>query len=161
MLRKVVFICFLVLTVAWLGFIFSNSLDSGKESSEKSATVTEVVNTVLEDVGVQEPVTEKSVRTFAHFWEFFVLTLLISADILLCPLAKKFPFVVSLISPIFSLTLTFLLACVDELIQRSSAGRATQFSDVLTDTLGGLCAAVIFALVYFAVHKIKLKKTQK
>ena len=88
MTRKTVFTVFLILSVLWLGFIFSNSFDSGEQSSDKSHTVTVVVNQVASSVGVKQEIKESTVRTLAHFGEFAVLGILICADILLAPLPR-------------------------------------------------------------------------
>ncbi len=158
MSKKIIFICFLLLTVMCVAFIFSNSLDNGVESGEKSSAVTGFVNSVLSFIGIDKPISERDVRTAAHFSEFFLLTSLLASDILLCPLYKKLPVSISFLSPLFAIPVCFLIACVDELIQNFSAGRAVQFSDVLVDTLGGLCAAVIFTLVCLSIHLKGLKK---
>ncbi len=158
--RKIVFICFLVLSVLWVCFIFSNSLDNGVESGEKSSAVTGAINSALGYVGVDKPISERDVRTAAHFSEFFIFTALIASDILLCPLYKKIPSSVSFLSPLFAVPVCFSVACIDELIQNFSTGRAMQFSDVCVDTLGGTCAAVIFTLVCLSVYLIRLKKAK-
>ncbi|MBE6577840.1 MAG: VanZ family protein [Ruminococcaceae bacterium] len=159
--RKIVFICFLVLTAVWIVFVFSNSLDNGVESGEKSSAVTSALNSALTSVGIKKPISERDVRTFAHFSEFFVLTALLSADVLLCPLSKKIPQTLSFLSPFISVPVCFLVACIDELIQNFSAGRAMQFSDVCVDTLGGICAATLFTLICLSTYLIRLKKSKK
>ncbi len=156
--RIIVFICFLVLTLLWVGFIFSNSLDNGAESGEKSSAVTNTVNSALSLIGIDRPIPESDIRTAAHFTEFFVLTALFAADALLCPLTDKLHRRLSFFTPLISLPICFFVACIDELIQNFSAGRAMQFSDVLVDTLGGFCAAVLFTLVCLTLHIIRLKK---
>ena len=159
--KKVLFICFLVLSVVWVGFIFSNSIDNGTESGEKSSAVTEAINEGLAAVGVEKPVTERDVRTAAHFSEFLVLAALLSPALLLCPLSDKLKKPLYSLIPILSVPVCFLIACIDEFIQSFSPGRAMQFSDVLVDTLGALCSAVIFTLVCLAVTLISSKKRKK
>ena len=70
----------LILTLLWIAFIFGNSLDSGAESSAKSSTVHEVVNELAASLGAKEEISEKTIRTSAHFAEFAVLSLLFCID---------------------------------------------------------------------------------
>ncbi len=149
----------LVLTLAWIGFIFSNSLDTGVESGAKSSSVHRIVNEVAQSLGATEEIPESTIRTSAHFLEFAVLGTLLSADIML--LASLFPSApLSKRHAYFSLALpsSILLAVVDETIQRFSPGRAMQFIDVLIDSGGALCGMLVFAAVYFAIYAHRIRK---
>ena len=149
MARKIVLIILIIASVLWTAFIFSNSLDNAEESTEKSSTVTETVNKVASAVGIKEEIPHSTVRDMAHFTEFAVLAFLISLDLALFlypKLSRKLALFLGLCAA--SLPACFLLACVDELIQKFSGGRASQFSDVLLDTLGSLCGVVGFAVIY-------------
>ena len=111
----------LLLTVAWLGFIFSNSADSGEQSSEKSGVVYEVVNEIAQAVGIEEEIPESTIRTSAHFFSFAVLSLLLCMDIALfyslspvAELSKRY------VLELVSLPLSILFAMIDEWIQTYS-----------------------------------------
>ena len=158
---RIAFICFSVLSVLCVCFIFSNSLDNGLVSYEKSFVVTEAINSSLDLVGIDEAVPEKGVRTFAHMAEFFLLTSLLSCTLIFSPLKDILVDEVVPFRPILSLPLCFFVACTDELIQRFSDGRVMDFADVMIDTLGGFFAMSCFLLVCLTVHIIKLKKLQK
>ncbi len=162
MTRKTVFIVFLILSVLWLGFIFSNSFDSGKQSSDKSHTVTVVVNQVASSVGVKQEIKESTVRTLAHFAEFAVLGVLVCTDLLLAPLPRlKSTHGRTLAVLCASLPMCFICACIDELIQKFSSGRVSDFSDVLTDSLGALSGIALFVLTYAVCLAVKHKRLKK
>ncbi len=156
--RKIVLIILLIATVLWTAFIFSNSLDNAEQSTEKSSTVTEVVNKIASAVGVDEEIPHSTVRDMAHFTEFAVLAFLLCAD---CAVALSERFDTRrwlyALCPSACVTLSFALACVDELMQRISVGRASQFSDVLLDTLGALSGTAVFAICYLLFVLIRKK----
>lgn len=158
---RIAFICFSLLSVLCVCFIFLNSLDSGIISYEKSTAVTDAINTSLDIVGIDESVPETDVRTFAHFSEFCLLTAFLSCALIFSPLKDILVDEVVPFRPILSLPLCFFVACTDELIQRFSDGRVMDFADVMIDTLGGFFAMSCFLLVCLTVHIIKLKKLQK
>lgn len=159
--KKIILCVFIILTVAWVGFIFANSLDSGPESSEKSSAVTEAVNEVADSVGIDKPIKESTVRNMAHFLEFAVLSLLICADMALLTYLRRSPWRTGAVYLMAAAPICCLVACVDELIQKFSAGRAAQFSDVLTDTLGAICSMVLFISVYTLIFVLKQHKAAK
>ena len=155
----------ILITVGWICFIFSNSLQNGEESGNQSHAVTEVINGVTESLGIEQPISESFIRTSAHFGEFAVLGLLLSAD-LLClgfvfeknRLGYRILYFSSLIPICFS------VALLDEFIQKFSDGRAAQWEDVGIDTLGGFVSILTFAVIFIiscAIAKnIKKNKAQ-
>ena len=159
MLRKILLIVLVVITVLWTAFIFSNSLDNAEQSTEKSSTVTEIVNNVASAVGVEEEIPHSTVRDMAHFTEFAILAILVCADLALAftMLLPHRPLLYAL-CPVCALILSFVLACVDELLQKSSEGRAAQFSDVWLDTLGALTGTAFFCICYLSVLFIRRKR---
>ena len=159
MAKKIAFIILIIATVLWTAFIFSNSLDNAEESTEKSSTVTEAVNKVASAVGIEEEISHSTVRDMAHFTEFALLALLLAVDIVILIYSKlsSSPFKLLAICAA-SLPACFILACVDELIQKFSGGRASQFSDVLLDTLGALCGIIGFSVIYIIFYAIKRHK---
>lgn len=65
-------LCILV-TAAYVCFIFGNSLDTAEESSEKSGIVTKLIQTAVNTVLPGISIEEGTVRKLAHFAEFAVL----------------------------------------------------------------------------------------
>ena len=161
MKRKIFIIILSICAVLWLAFIFSNSMDNGSASTEKSSTVTEIVNTVAHALGYKGEISHKLVRKMAHFTEFFVLGLIVSADlaaIFYSRLKARLPLLFSVISA--SIPLSAICACADECIQLFSDGRAAQLTDVLIDSSGALCGYLLFAaglLIFTLVSKKSLK----
>ena len=69
-------LCILV-TAAYVCFIFGNSLDTAEESSEKSGIVTKLIQTAVNTVLPGISIEEGTVRKLAHFAEFAVLGILL------------------------------------------------------------------------------------
>lgn len=158
--RAVALLC----TLLWIAFIFSNSLDSGAESSAKSSTVHEVVNQVASSLGATEEIPEKAIRTSAHFTEFAALAVLLSLDLALFfslpprrALSRRHFWL------FLSLPIALAIAAIDEIIQSFSPGRACQFLDVLVDGAGALCGALFFACFFVflpaAIRAIRARRT--
>ncbi len=155
MKRKFLLIVFIVLTLLWTVFIHSNSLESGTVSDEKSSFVTEVVNSIASTVGIKQQISHSTIRTLAHFSEFAILSLLLCADILIALFSLFFKKPLSFIwASSTAVGICFFVACVDELLQKLSDGRATQLSDVLTDTLGALTGAIFFTAIFLIIIQI-------
>ena len=162
MKKRILVIVALALTVVWAAFIFSNSLDSGTESGEKSGTVHKVVNEIAQSLGATEEIPESTIRTSAHFAEFALLGLLLTADLtLLAPLSLSEPLSRRHALPLLSLPCSALMAVIDECIQYFSPGRAMQFFDVMIDVGGALCGILGFALCFFAVRAIRQHTNKK
>lgn len=149
--RKLLFFIFLALSIAWLGFIFSNSLDSGAESTVKSSSVTKFVNDVLHALGYKGEIAHSTVRTLAHFTEFAILGVLVCLTLFLAPRR---------VSPLLCPAICLVCASLDELLQKFSDGRAMQLSDVCIDTLGAITGTLVVTLSYLLISYIcKKKKT--
>ena len=71
-LRAVLFLLILL----WAGFIFSNSLENSTASAESSARVIKFFNSSLLEDPVTAAVAQALVRKAAHFFEFFLLSIL-------------------------------------------------------------------------------------
>ena len=155
----------ILLTVFWICFIFSNSAETAEESSSKSETVQEIVNEVIESVGGEGNVTEHTVRKFAHFFEFAVLSALFTADLLALgllpfPLKKSY----SLLWLLFPLLASTGLAAIDEALQNFSDGRGPSIKDVGIDSLGalcGLCASFLLILLISVLYSNKKSNKSK
>ena len=162
MKRKIFIIIISICAVLWLAFIFSNSLDNGTASTEKSSTATEIVNSVAHALGYDGEISHKFIRKMAHFTEFFGLALLLSADlsVIFYPyLSKRLSLLALTVSA--SVPLSAVCACADECIQLFSEGRAAQFTDVLIDSSGALCGYLLFVpclLIFTLIAKKSVKK---
>ncbi len=159
--KKIICFLFLLATLLWIGFIFGNSGDNGIESGNKSSHVQETVNQVIQNMGIHHQVSEHAIRKTAHFSEFALLALLLSADIFLLfgllP-AKALTLQIGAFLP--AVPLSFFIAMMDELSQKLSSGRSCQFTDVLIDTAGAICSVVLITAVYQLVRKILRRRVQ-
>ena len=157
------FVIPILVTLLWLSFIYSNSLKNGEESSEQSGTVHEIVNDIADNIGIEEPIEEADIRTGAHFLEFAVLSFLLCCDLVIfrtVTLKKKLYVSIPILCT--SVPVCFILACTDEFLQRFSEDRGPSMEDVMTDTLGALCALAGFIVLFvsvFTIRKIIKKKT--
>ena len=162
MLRKIILLLLIILCVLWTGVIFSNSLATAEESAQQSATVTEKVNEIASAVGIEKEITTTTVRDMAHFSEFALLSALICATVAAFIWDKytSKPFV-SLLWLLLSAPICFVLACIDELLQKLSPGRVSDYVDVLLDSLGGICGILFFSLIYTTVILISVRRKRK
>lgn len=153
--RKIALCVLIIAAVIWVGFIFSNSLDNGTDSGNKSATVTATINKATQSIGIEKEITESVVRDMAHFSEFAVLSVLLCAIIAVAffhRLQNNLPF--SLLCIAASVPACFILACADEFLQKFSDGRASQITDALLDTLGAICGYALFIIGYLFFTRI-------
>ncbi len=154
-----------VLCALWLGFIFSNSLKTGEESSAQSSTVVEVVQTVVQAVAPKSELAQATgeaydklhafVRSMAHFTEFAVLGALFAW----CYFSYTFrfkhcylPFVGIVVVPL-----------IDELLQKFTAARACTLIDVVVDVAGGVVGLAFATLTVWLGVKIyqRIKKSKQ
>lgn len=146
-MKKYLTIGLSILIILTLTFIFTNSLDSVAESQQKSGAVLERVWFLLEGVVGKGNVTEHLVRKLAHFVEFFVLGIEMSALSFLYYSFKR--------SLYFSITLPvfcgLLAALTDETIQIISE-RGSQVQDVWLD-FSGICVGVAAIFVVWIIRK--------
>ena len=139
MKKRICSVLLFTLSVLWIAFIFSNSLENSVESSEKSTWVYNIVRVFIPCV------TKLFIRKMGHFVEFAILGILLSFSInsILSPNPSR-P-LKSRSSLFLAFPATFLVGCFDEFLQNFSKGRAPTFTDVLIDTAGGLCG-ILFVL---------------
>ena len=159
--RKIIISSILILlTLFWIFFIFSNSQDTASESSSKSKSVQEIVNEIIEALGGKGNVTEYAIRKFAHLFEYAVLSVLFTADLLSLgaipfPLKKNR----SLIWLAAIIVVSSLIATIDEAaIQNLSEGRGPSSADVGIDTLGAICGLCLSVLILFIVSTVYSKR---
>ena len=158
-MKRILCVVALVLTVAWVGFIFSNSLKSGVASNNQSSTVHTVVNEVAQAMGAKEEISHATIRTSAHFSEFALLGVLLCLDIALltalspaASLSRQHAYL------LLTLPACLLIAGIDELLQRFSPGRAMQLIDILVDSAGTLCGMLVFCAVFAILFAVKHRK---
>ena len=135
MARKIAIILLIIACILWICFIFSNSMDNGSESTEKSQGVTEFLNRIASAVGFKKTISHRFVRNMAHFTEFAVLAILSSSaiSVFIYPRVRQYT-APALLFTLTSLPFCALVAIADELIQKFSQGRASQLADVLLDS---------------------------
>lgn len=160
-------ICRIVTTLAcalMITFIFSNSLQTGEESSAQSSTVVDAVQKVVAVFAPESPIVtatgeaynklHAAVRTVAHFLEFAVLGAL-SCWCWYSYTDKK----LFLLAPAGAIV---AVPVIDECLQTLTAGRAAEWLDVAVDISGGVvgafCALCVLTLGIFIYRKYQAKK---
>ncbi len=149
-----------VVALVWVGFIWSNSAKTGEESGKASSQVHEVVNEVAQSVGIEEPISERTVRKGAHFTEYMILGLIVCADVLLISkLLPKPSTKYRALTSILTLPFCAAVAFIDEfIVQGSTEGRGPSFIDVLIDMSGVAVGTVILLAVFLIVCYISYKR---
>lgn len=155
--RIILTIIFLVLTCAWIAFIWINSATPGDESKATSDTITETFNSFL-----PFSVSTLFIRKTGHVLEYAILSVLI------CFLIKYFYKIsrnsnISDMVSLFhaSLVYSLLVAALDEAIQTKTPGRVGCVTDVMIDFAGAVVASGIFLIVMIILRKRKIKKLDK
>ena len=152
----------LILTVAWLVFMFANSMQTGEESGEQSKSALAWVLGLFSSLGLPISISELFLRKLAHFSEYALLGVLFSLDLwgfgLLARAKSKSRLLLTCLSAIPCCT---LCALIDEfVIQRLTPGRGPSILDVLIDTAGAVTAALlVFGIVLLVRHARKKKHT--
>ena len=134
------FVLFSVLAVLLTGFIFYNSMQDADVSHVQSASVLNMLSSVIPGL------TEHVVRKLAHFleyaalgWDLFALSVFFRRcfPLRILPLAACFPGI-----PV-----------IDECIQLFSAGRSAQFTDVCLDWSGMGCGALVCLMMIRIIRR--------
>ena len=151
-----------VLALCWTGFIWSNSAKTGEESGEASSQVYEVVNEVAQSVGIQEPISERTIRKGAHFTEYMVLGLIVCTDmVFISRLFQSGSLKIRALSLCLAIPFSAVIALIDEFaIQMNTVGRGPSFTDVLID-ISGAALGLVFVLCGFLVAVYALRKRKK
>ncbi len=153
MAQKILTVISALLCVVLIIFIFSNSLDNAKESTEKSDAVYTAVNQVAKDVGIKKEISKPFIRQSAHFLEFTALGISSSLTLVFAfvpsPKQKSSP---RLAFTAFALPFCALIALIDEYIQKFSAGRVFDVADILTDTAGAFVGIIFITALYLFVR---------
>ena len=129
---------YLSLTILCVAFIYSNSLMATHISSTQSTVVLNLIQDAAELVGVSpKMITEHMVRKIAHFCEFALFGLLLSATIQLWYGNIKAHLYMILFLGLF-------IPISDEFLQLFIAGRTGLVQDVLLDFCGFLVGVVVY-----------------
>ena len=150
--QRVVYIVLIVLILATIVFIWSNSLQSIPESQAKSIGFLNKVKPLLGIFVGTGNVTDHLVRKLAHFTEFGALGCELA---LLLALRKR----INWQSVINSAFFAMVVALTDETIQIFS-GRGSQVQDVWLD-FAGSCTGILFVIVIFGLIKVARNRKNK
>ena len=144
------------LLVGLLGFIFSNSLQTGEQSTAQSGGAVALVQKIAKKIAPNSFVATATgedydtlhafVRLAAHFLEFCALGAVMVWCFYSYTLKKTHAF--------FAFIATCITACLDELLQTFTQGRGAELKDIFVDCLGGAVGAVFAALVIVVVLNI-------
>lgn len=157
------YIPIIICTIAallWVGFIWSNSAKTGEESGKASSQVHEIVNEVAQSVGIDKPISERTVRKGAHFTEYMILGLIVCADVLFASkLFSKLLLKHRAMFSVLTLPLCAAVALVDEfIVQGNTQGRGPSFIDVFIDMSGVTMGTVILLSAFLIVCLIAYKR---
>ncbi len=152
-----------VACVLWICFIFSNSLQSGSQSSEKSSTVVDVVQSVAQMIAPDSYIAtasgedydklHKVVRKLAHFTEYAILGGLLCWCYFSYTDDKKWLWT----SAVALLVLPF----TDETLQKFVQGRAGRATDILIDLSGELVGFAFAWLLLFLFLRWRKGRREK
>ncbi len=148
-------VLFLGLFIVWTAFIWHNSMEPANVSGSKSLYITDVINSILAPVHIQ--LTDHIVRKAAHFAEYAIsgalmfgimtnLLALLRSNSIKKPIRKSDGIVI---------LIGFMIAFVDEVIQRFTPGRSCQLSDMMLDTAGFACGYLFFLAVFSAITALR------
>lgn len=151
MTRKHKCVFFLILSVAVVCFIFSNSLQSRAESKAKSELVAALLNPILNPHGhLTADDFHTIIRKLAHFIEYGLLGICLVGVSINWYNKKMWIW----ITPAWT---AFFVAVTDEIIQHFT-GRACMFIDVLIDLSGAVCS-ILFAAITIRLWRVcKMKQ---
>ena len=150
--------------IAMLAFIFSNSLQTGEQSSAQSSTVVDTVQDVAGAINPESPIAtatgaakdrlHSAIRTLAHFSEFGALGALMGWCCLSYTRKWQFLFI-----PFGGVALVPLL---DEYLQTFSAGRGAEWKDIAVDGLGGVLGLILAVeLVWLGIYIYQATRVRK
>ena len=140
MIRKILSI---ILVLFWMVFIFYNSNEIGKISDNKTEkiivnVVSKVSNVDKDDKSMKDIIKKIKVplRKSAHFFEYFLLAILIMNMLLSFGLSKWNAFICSIVCLLYAIS--------DEVHQLFTDGRSGCVSDVLLDSSAAFIATYLF-----------------
>lgn len=138
----------LLLIILWMLFIFVMSAQTGVESGNTSDRIVQLIGAI--GIDVESSLGETIhflIRKAAHFFEYFILSLLCYNYLRAFMEGKK--------KYIWSIIISFLYACSDEFHQTFVPGRVGSFMDVFIDTLGASAAMLFVYLYHFMKNNLE------
>lgn len=147
--RKILIFVLTLVLILWAGFIFSNSLLESTASHELSAKFITLIDSSLLENQDTAMKTHNFFRKAAHFFEFFLLSILFY----LVLSGSKFPGSKAFL---FSAAAAFL----DEGLQILS-NRNNSLRDVALDSCGAAAGILLVTAVLFLIRRIKVCKEKK
>ena len=146
MKRRPVRFALLMLAILWMVLIFGFSAQSAVESGGLSALITEPLTNLIVKHSAEMSAAQRAevytkvddiVRMFAHFCEYTVLGMLLTAVLRAFGIKNAlWPWLAGL-----------AYAVTDEWHQSYSPGRANEPKDVLIDAAGVLCGVAIYHII--------------
>lgn len=144
-----------LLLIAYVIFIFSNSLTPAEQSSAESGFVLKTVHQVMNAAGLKALwLTEHVIRKCAHFGEYTLL------GVLLFKSMKNVSFSQPARRQLHTI-LMFFIPFVDETLQLFTKGRSGQISDVWLDMSGVAAGTVLYLCICFLISGNDQRKRNK
>lgn len=141
----------LIITIIIIAFIFTHSLMSGTQSAVESDSAFDIFDAITNFLHIPNVFTSLTIRKLAHFVEFAVLGIFLSATVYIFSGTFK--------NQIFKIPFLLLaIPVIDEFLQYFSEGRNSQVKDVLLDFGGcmfGFLITVLFVKLKTILHKPK------
>ena len=155
-LKRILFYALIALSALWLLFIWWNSTRTGNDSGAMSGSVTALINSYIQKIFPSLEVSHHFVRKAAHFCEFGVLSVLLEAVLwLFLSLKSRLYSLKKRAGVLLCVPFCTVAALIDEGIQLFAEGRGSSLVDVMIDTLGAFCFALVFFGVLMLIKKLK------
>ncbi|MPM52723.1 hypothetical protein SDC9_99484 [bioreactor metagenome] len=135
-------ICYLLLSLFIMAFIFGNSMMDAADSNSESRFLTAFVQNVLNWLGFHVPIGElhHAIRKCAHFTEYALEAFFVAKTLTAFRVRRQTWLA-------YALLIGLLTAVIDENIQLYSIGRSGQVTDVLLDFSGTIVGVVLAMLI--------------
>ncbi len=153
--KKFIIIVSWIAVILWMALIFNLSSQVAQESNHLSkgitATVIEIVETIVPNIDMDMASFNHIVRKNAHFFAYFILGIFVIN-------AMRRNDKRSNIDIIIAILVCVLYAMSDEIHQFYVPGRGPQLKDVFIDSIGAVTGIIIYLLVRRKVHTLNLLK---
>lgn len=147
--------CFLtIVTIAWIIFIFHNSMFSGPQSGAQSQGVLDFLIGIIKPLKMPFYLSDHLIRKTAHFIEYFVLGDLMTLTLWF----HVHSFRKSIHLEAF---LLLFIPVLDEFIQTFQIGRTSSAADILLDFSGAITGMALLILVFYIAKRKSDKISRK
>ena len=151
---NILIVLFVLISLLLTCYIFSNSLQKPVDSNNKSNTISDKLQSIIDpEFKIEKKDFRKYTRKAAHFIEFAALGISL-AIVFLCVYIKNSKLFVSL--PLF---LVLSVAVIDEFIQNFN-GRTSCLKDVLIDFSGSISGILIVFTIAIICRRMKIKQSK-